>query len=341
MMTKITAALVLVLILIAGLWGWNGYGFTQKAGDFEIKEGDSGRAISLNLEKEGFIKNAFLYRVFLKFYISPPNFQAGTYNIRSRMAFGELTRELTKIKIAEITVTIPEGWDLYDIAGYLEKNNLIAEKDFYNATGKPLTDYRLMLGDSSKINWSGEFSFLAESPPYVSLEGFLFPDTYRFFQNFTAADLTRKMLRNFSKKISPLEADIRASGKSVFEIITLASIVENEVRTPKNRAMVADIFWRRLRLGIPLQSDATVNYITRKNMASPTFDDTKIDSPYNTYKYKGLPLGPISNPGLASINAVLHPESNPYLYFLTTPDGDIFYAKTYEEHLANKRKYLK
>ena len=333
--------MTLIIILAAGLWGWNAYCFTQKTGDFEIKSGESGIAVANNLEGQGFIKSALAYRIYIKFCSPVPKFQAGTYQVEWNRNFNELTTELSAIKIQEVTLTIPEGWDLYDIADFLEENSLVARKDFYLATGVPGEDYRQKFADSPSVNWLADFPVLKSRPAYISLEGYLFPDTYRLAKNFTAEDLARKMLQNFSRKMASLDADIKKSRYSVFEIVTLASIVENEVRTPKNRAMVADIFWRRLAIGMPLQSDATVNYITRKNMASPTFDDTKIDSPYNTYKYRGLPLGPIGNPGLAAINAVLRPELNPYLYFLTTPDGNIYYAKTYEEHLANKRKYLR
>lgn len=330
-----------LILVIAGIFVYNQIGLTEKAGNFEIKEGESGIAIANNLENQGFIKSAFFYRLYIKLCSPTPRFQAGVYKIEWGKSFSELTSELTVAKSEEVTLTIPEGWDLYDLADFLEKNNLVARKDFYRVTGVPAEDYRKKFTDSPNINWLKDFPVLSDKAPYVSMEGYLFPDTYRMLRGFKAEDLARKMLQNFSRKIGALEADIKASGKSIFEIITLASIVENEVRTPKNRAMVADIFWRRLKMGMALQSDATVNYITRKDMASPTYDDTKIDSPYNTYKYRGLPLGPIANPGLASINAVLHPEPNEYLYFLTTDEGDIYYAKTYDEHLANKRKYLK
>lgn len=334
-------AIFFILILVAtGIFVYRTYAVTLKAGDFEIKAGESGALVAQHLAERGFIRSALVYRLYLKLCTPSPKFQAGVYQIEWGRNFNELTSELSAIKIQEVTLTIPEGWDLYDIADFLQKNNLVSHQDFFLATGAPAEDYRQKSGRSPEVNWLADFSVLQTKPAFISLEGYLFPDTYRMMKDFTADGLARKMLQNFSRKMASLETDIKASGHSVFEIVTLASIVENEVRTPKNRAMVADIFWRRLKMGMALQSDATVNYITRKGMASPTFDDTKIDSPYNTYKYKGLPLGPIGNPGLAAINAVLRPEPNDYLYFLTTPEGDIYYAKTYEEHLANKRKYL-
>ena len=150
------------------------------------------------------------------------------------------------------------------------------------------------------------------------------------------------MLDNFSQKLEGnLTSKILAQKKSIFEIITLASIIEKEVRNPEDMKMVADIFYKRLNKGMALQSDATVNYITGKGLLQPTLADTQIDNRYNTYKYPGLSLGPISNPGLSAIIAAIEPNSNPYYYFLTTKDGAVIYSKTYEEHLRNKAKYLK
>ena len=120
----------------------------------------------------------------------------------------------------------------------------------------------------------------------------------------------------------------------------MASILEDELRTDRDRAKAADLFWRRLDIGMALQSDATVNYVTGKGRAQPSIEDTKVDSPYNTYKYPGLPPGPIGNPGVSAIRAAVSPEPNTFLYYLSAPDGTTYFAETYEQHLANKAKYL-
>jgi len=125
------------------------------------------------------------------------------------------------------------------------------------------------------------------------------------------------------------------------EILTLSSIVEKEVRTAETMNNVADVFLKRIAIGMALQSDATINFIIKGDDPSPTYEDLEVHSPYNTYKHPGLPPGPISAPGLNALTAVFHPASNDYYYFLTTDAGDIYYAKTYDQHLENKRKYLK
>lgn len=150
------------------------------------------------------------------------------------------------------------------------------------------------------------------------------------------------MLRNFDDKLTPeMRAEIKKQGRTVYQVLTLASIVEKEMFGYESRRQVAGVFYNRLKIGMPLQSDATVNYITGKGMTRPTIADTKIDNRYNTYKYYGLPPGPICNPSIESIKAVIYPASNNYLYFLTTPDNQIIFSKTMDEHLKNQYKYFK
>jgi UPF0755 protein len=189
---------------------------------------------------------------------------------------------------------------------------------------------------------SEEFPFLAEKPAHVSLEGFLFPDTYRLYREAGPEDIVRTMLRNFDRKIdAELRAKIEASGRSFYEIVTMASIVEREVRTDESRRRVADIFWRRYDIGMALQADSTVNYVTGKSLAAVSFEDTKVDSRYNTYKYPGLPPGPIGNPGLAAIRATVDPLPNDAWYFLTDAEGNVHYGRNLDEHNRNKARYLK
>jgi len=149
-------------------------------------------------------------------------------------------------------------------------------------------------------------------------------------------------LANFNAKLTPeLRQEIVKQKKSFFEVLTLASIIEKEVSEPEDMKMVADIFYKRLKAGIALQSDATVNYATGKSLIQPTYQDLSVNSLYNTYRYPGLPPGPISNPGINALKAAIYPTPNPYYYFLTTESGQAIYSKTYEEHLINKNKYLK
>ena len=171
-------------------------------------------------------------------------------------------------------------------------------------------------------------------------EGYLFPDTYFFQPSDDAASIVAAMRANFDTKIAPIVPAIGASGHSLADIVTMASIVEKEARTSADRRMVAGILWNRIKLGMPLQVDAVFGYIFDRATYSPSPADLKVASPYNTYLHAGLPPGPIDNPGLDSLQAAAQPTKTSYLYYLTGRDGLMHYATTYAGHQANLRKYL-
>jgi UPF0755 protein len=226
-----------------------------------------------------------------------------------------------------------EGWTMAEMGEYLEEAGILSAREFVNAAS---------VTDISDILPGESFSILDEKPNGANLEGFLFPDTYRIFKDSTAADIIKKQLNTLDEKIDDEVMDgIEKSGHTFFEILTMASVLEKEVKSRTDMALAADIFWRRIEAGIPMESDATVNYVTGKDALQPTLADTKVDSPYNTYENRGLPPGPISNPSLSAIKAAVYPESNIYWYFLTRPDGTTVFSKNFEEHLENKSKYLK
>lgn len=180
--------------------------------------------------------------------------------------------------------------------------------------------------------------FISAAQPY---EGYLFPDTYSFPPSTTAKAIVEMLRQTFDEKTAPLAGDIAASGRSLSDIVIMASIVEREAKTDEDRRMVAGVLWNRIDTGLPLQVDAVFGYIYGRQTYSPSFSDLQIDSPYNTYKYAGLPPAPISNPGLSAIEAALHPARTKYLYYLTGRDGLMHYATTYAGHKANLAKYLK
>lgn len=182
-----------------------------------------------------------------------------------------------------------------------------------------------------------ESDFLNEGKSY---EGYLFPDTYFLPPSADASSIIALMRANFNTKMSPLSDAIRSSGHSLSDVIILASLVEKEARTDTDRRTVAGILFNRLKLGMPLQVDAVFGYIYGRDTYSPSAADLKVNSPYNTYTHSGLPPGPIDNPGLDSIEAVLNPVKTKYLYYLTGRDGLMHYATTYAGHEANRRKYL-
>ena len=158
----------------------------------------------------------------------------------------------------------------------------------------------------------------------------------------SVSDLAEMMRANFEKKLTPdLRAKIEEQGKTIFEIITMASIIEKEVITLEDKKLVSGILWKRIGIGMPLQSCATISYITGKKTTKVSVEETQIDSPYNTYKYAGLPIGPICNPGMDSIIAAIEPEQSPYWYHLSTLEGETIFSRTFEEHNIAKAKYLK
>ena len=304
---------------------------TQK--DAEIKKkitithGENITSIATLLKHEGIIRYKWPFEISARFF-SNSTLKAGEYDLSSGMSSFDLAHILGKgVKKQEQELTIIEGWDAAEIADSLEREHFITKDAF--------------LKDVKSGEFDEHYSIFADKPRGESLEGYLFPDTYRVFFGSTGKDLIIKMVENLEKKYTPtMRSDTQSRGMTIFNILTLASIIEQEVQTDEDRGRVADIFYRRLSIGMPLQSDATVNYVTGKRALQPTFNDLESNSLYNTYKHRGLPPGPISNPGLSSIKASIYPISNSYVYFLTTPEGKVVYSKTYNEHLAAKRKYL-
>jgi UPF0755 protein len=203
-----------------------------------------------------------------------------------------------------------------------------------------------------KGNFDFKFKTTADK---FEFQGFLFPDTYTLSKDNSATDLISKMLNNFEDKVTDkMLADLEKQNRTLSQALIMASIVEKEVgRNTENltdddltemqteREKVASVFYNRLDIGMALESDATVNYVTGKADRSATIEDTKIKSPYNTYQVKGLPPTPISNPGIGAIMAAIYPANTDYIFFLNSPDGKAYFAKTLAEHNENRAKYLR
>lgn len=291
------------------------------------------KRIAAQLQAEGIIAHPFIFETTAALDGARSNFQAGTFTIPAGATVSKVIEILTaKADADEVSVRIPEDATAKEIATMLEQAGVLSAADFLAAV--QTTDSRTVAPDST-------YDFLRDKPTTASLEGYLFPDTYRFFKRATPAHVVKKFLDNFEVKVaSTVLSDIRASGRTVFEAVTLASIIDKEVKTDADRRIAAGIFWKRIEIGMALQSDATVNYVTGKQALQPTNADLSTSSPYNTYQNRGLPPGPIGNPSLSAIRAAANPEASPYLYFLHKPDGTTVFSKTFEEHVANKAKYL-
>lgn len=240
----------------------------------------------------------------------------------------------------EISITVPEGWSTIQIQNQLQKKNAAGGEGFAQT---------ISAAGSKKFEQT--FDFLRDKPESAGLEGYLFPDTYRIYTTSNADRVVIRMLKNFDQKMIPaLKQDTDLQDKTIFEIITMASMIEKEVISYEDRLIVSGILWKRLEMNIPLQVDATITYIKNQNgnqepnnpnNGKISIQDIKIDSPYNTYLNKGLPIGPISNPGLSSIKAAIYPKQSPYLYYLSKPDGETIFSRTLEEHNYAKTKYLR
>ncbi len=310
------------------------------AREIEIIPGMGSRKIGELLKKESTINSKWAFVTYASVKGQASDLKPGIYTFTDNMDVPEIVRMLVRGVSNESIVTIPEGWTTGDIAEYLAEKKLVSMDNFKKIAGAPY---------SQKFNTP--FPFLQDRPAAVGLEGFLFPDTYRIYKNSSEEDIVLKMLENFAKKITPeMLTEIAGQKKTIFQVITMSSLIEKEVVSTEDRALISGILWKRLDKKIPLQVDATITFIKSERLgaafpgqdqAKISLEDTKIDSPYNTYKYRGLPLGPISNPGLSAIKAAIYPQDSPYFYYLSAPDGTTIFSKTLGEHKQAKLKYLK
>jgi UPF0755 protein len=227
----------------------------------------------------------------------------------------------------------------------MKKGLIKNEKELYLLVGEPAKNYGAIGTSAPKLNWTATGTLaelFVDKPGNVSYEGYFLPETYRVYVDTKPEDIIKKIFSVLNNRItSEMRTEAIRQKKTWFEIFTMASIVEREVSNENDMKLVADIFWRRNDMRWALQSCATVNYVTGKNDPAISAVDRQLDSFYNTYKYPGLPLGPIGNPSLKAINAVLYPTENDYWYFMSDWEGNMHYAKTLGEHNRNVAKYLR
>ncbi|NQU77689.1 endolytic transglycosylase MltG [Candidatus Falkowbacteria bacterium] len=337
-MKKAIVYLIIILVLASIFILAYGYSAIYKSSlsseseIFVIESGQGVKQIGSNLKQADFISSQFVFETYVWLRRAQSRFQAGEYELNKGLSIKELVDFFTggNSLSKEQDIKIIEGWNAREIAESLEAQGAINNaNDFLD-----------------KIKYYGSntngYDFLADKPAKFSLEGYLFPDTYRIYKDATIEDILKKMLDNFDSKLTPkTREDIKKSGHTIFEILTMASIIELEVPASLDRRMISDIFWKRVEAGMPLQSDATINYVTGKNEPSPSLDDLKVDSLYNTYLYPDLPPGPIGNPGVSAIEAAIYRTPNDYWFYLSKPNGETVYSKTHDEHVQNKFKYLK
>ncbi len=305
---------------------------------FEIQEGESASNLATHLREKGIIKSPFFFKLYLKQKGLDKKIQSGIFQMEPPFTIPRVAAALATPENNERSITIIPGWDLRDMAEYFVNEKIItSDEDMFVLTSKP--------GQFATVSstFIAEFPLLHDKPQNISFEGYFAPETYRIYKNEKIEDVLSRLLSQRQKQFTTqMLQDIQSQGKTVHEILTLASVVEKEVKTPQDRKMVADLFWRRVDAGMGLQADSTVHYLSgREGDVFTKAKERQIDSLYNTYKYRGLPPGPISNPSLSSILAAIYPEKNDYWYFLTTTDGEVKYAKTLDQHNANVAQYLR
>ena len=344
---KVLIALISVCIVLAAALsvfiyyktGLKAVSSRETPTSFQVQPGETSEAVLDKLQTQELIRNKTVAKLYMKFP-GLSDIKAGNFKLDARWDTPKILETLNDSKQAnadDIKITFKEGMWAKDVAALIEKQ-----------TGVKAGELLALWNDDAYLNTLiKKYSFLSRdilNAQYkVKLEGYLYPETYSFHKDATAKQITETFLDQFQKAIAPYEADIKKSGMSMQEAITFASIVQYEASTKEDMEMIVGVFQNRLKQGMTLDSSVTVCYALYDDMTSGEDCEvnTHIDSPYNTYKNAGLPIGPILNPGAMAIQAVLHPKANDYLYFVADiyGDGKVYYARTLDEQEANIDKY--
>ncbi len=295
----------------------------------EILSGSNTGDISRILKENNLIKNELVFKAYSKLSKKSSKYKAGMYKFNESMNQEDISNELVKGGKLKTTVkfTIPEGFELKQIAERLDKSGLVNKDKFMALT-------------SDVDRFKSEYTFLKDLPKQSTLEGYLYPSTYEIFEDATEEDIIKKMLDAFGKVYTKdIELKAKQLGMDTNQIITLASIIEREAVLEKERYTMSGVFHNRLKVDMPLQSCATVQYALGERKQVLSNKDVRIDSKYNTYINAGLPPAPISSPGVDSIKAAANPENIDYLFFVRTgDDGSHTFSKTYNDHLKAKNR---
>ena len=320
-------AVVAAVLLGAGLFLAFGTSHTIERSDRDageniymvVKPGTTASEISDRLMQLGVIDSRLRFWWLMKLQGDASKFKTGTYAFAPHMDEQAVLDKLVAGDTTVVKFTIPEGFGIKEIAKRLADEGLVDEQEFL-AEAKDFAPYDYM-----------------KKRPNVryAAEGYLFPDTYVIHSDVSAEGIMKMMAEDFDTRLTPaLRQQAAAKGLSIHDLITLASLVEKEARYDEDRPIIAQVFFKRLQMGMPLQSDTTLQYLMAGPKEDVSIADTKIDSPYNTYQHEGLPPGPIASPGMKSILAVLNPANTDYLYFVADRQGHNHYSQTYDEHLA-------
>ena len=302
------------------------YGLTQQATSttgekyvIVVKPGMGASSIGHLLYEQGAIKSVLLFQVISKMQGMESSLQAGEYTVSKNMTIQQIVTMLGKGQTVYQQITIPEGYTVEQIGKLLQEKQLGSAANFKKAS-QNYVPYPYMVNNNPNVVYKAE--------------GYMFPNTYQISKGITEEQILTMMTTQFDKQFTESMRARAAEMKfSINEVVILASLVEKEAQLPADRPVIAGVFLNRLKLDMPLQSCATIQYILGYPKAELSVKDTERPSPYNTYQHMGLPPGPIANPGIAAINAVLYPEKTDYIYFVADKQGAHHFTKTYDEHL--------
>lgn len=283
-----------------------------------IAPGMSSSQVGQLLEEQGVIDSRLKFWLAVKLNNAGSKLQVGVFELQRNMQAGDALNVLINGRAAAVRVTVPEGLNVRQVAKLFAEQGLVDEQEF--------------LEEAREF---APYDYIEEAPGAdYRIEGFLFPETYDFASDATPRDVMQKMADEFDSRLTP---DMRRRAEeeelSIYELVNLASLVEKEAKYSEDRPVIAQVFFKRLAIDMPLQSDTTLQYLRDEVKEDLSIADTEVESPYNTYLHYGLPPGPIASPGMASIEAVLNPADTDYLYFVADRDGHNHYGYTYDEHL--------
>ena len=326
---------ILMGIIAAGLFVLLMMSPVAEAGEtkkVEVARGAVAQDVAADLEEQGLIRNKMVFDLLCRFYKVDAQLKVGVYSISSGMSPKEIIEVLQAgPQVERVTVLIPEGYRVDQIIDRLVENGFGSSQEFY---------------DAAEAITAANFPFLEEIPARSQetgnrLEGFLFPDGYVLDRDLTPKRVLEVMLSRFGEEVTEeVRGKLAARNMSIREWVIKASIVERETVLDEERPIVASVFENRLKIGMKLESCATVQYVLKENKPVLSYQDIRTESPYNTYQNTGLPIGPIACPGKKSLEAALNPADTKYLYFCAKPDRSQAFAETLQEHNRNVEKYV-
>jgi len=331
--TAVLLVLLVAAVLIGGYLYYNSGLKPLSSGESQEKQvvipkGASLKSVAKILKEEEIIRDDRVFLLYCKLSNADSKIKAGKYSLNAAMSVPDIVDKFVsgQALIDTVKLTIPEGYNLEQIVQKIASLSIVDEQSIWNALAAHY-----------------DYDFIDLIPEREKkLEGYLFPDTYELYKDATAEAIIDKMLKRFN---SVFTEEYRNRAKelnmTIDQVITLASIIEREAKLDSERKTISGVFHNRLKKNMLLQSCATVQYLLKEQKEVLTYKDLEIESPYNTYKYAGLPPGPIASPGQKSIEAALYPEANDYLYFVARDDGSHVFTKTYSEHLNAQNKMKK